>query len=319
MKENKDNQGNDIKKAALTNVYKYSKPVDESVGYLNENDNIPTPQPTILPPPQPYMIPPMPLMHPTQFQQVEQPPIKTVIMKSKPKRIIIHNGEYDDNNDDDGNQQRRIVVQGSDDDLLNQTRIIKMRREPSQKQIVQVVQREPSPKQQIVRVVEREPSSRQIVQVVRRDSPKHVITEQNQNSQIVVIKKQNKQPFSLQAVAQNLIKKVRGKRNETVKVVNRPSNYIIEDDSPKNQVSYVIEKQTRAMDVRSPSHIPVIAIEPHNERIQTPKVIKISRNEMVARRTPASTSNSRAQLIESSDKRPVILNKNYGENLNAFQ
>jgi hypothetical protein len=39
---------------------------------------------------------------------------------------------------------------------------------------------------------------------------------------------------------------------------------------------------------------------------------------MVSSRTPIS-SNSRTQLIEtSSDKRPVILNKNFGENLNAF-
>ena len=294
LKENKDKHGNDIKKAGLTNVYKYSKPEEENVGYLNENENIPTPQPTL--PPQQFIMPPMAPF--PQFQQIEAPPppVKTVIMKSKPKKIIIRRNHNDDE-DDDG--QGRIIVRrnhNDDEDDDGQGRII-VRREPSQKQIVKVIERGPS-QEQIVQVVKREPS-RQMFQVVQEE----------EKPQVVYIKQKKKEPFSLKMMAQNLVKRVKGVRQEEVQVVKRPSNYIVEERQPT----------MREFDIRSPSHIQAIAIEPEYEAARTPKIIKISRNEMVSSRTPIS-SNSRTQLIETSnDKRPVILNRNFGENLNAFK
>jgi hypothetical protein len=291
MKENKDPHGNDVKKAGLSNIYKYSKPVDETVGYLNENENIQTPQPTL----QPHQFIMPPIQPFPQFQQIEPPtpqqPIKTVIMKSKPKKIIIRrsrSGVVED--DEDGPE--RVVIRREPSDSNISRRVVKVHREPSQKQRVQVVEREQSP-QQIVQMVKREPS-RQVVHVVQEENP-----------EVVYVQQKKKDPFSLKVMAKNLIKKVRGTPHE---VIRRPSNYIVEKQEPT----------MREIEIRSPSHIQAIAIEPQREIIKTPRIIKISRNEMVSSRTPIS-SNSRTQLIEtSSDKRPVILNKNFGENLNAF-
>ncbi len=294
MKENKDPHGNDIKKAGLTNVYKYSKPADETVGYLNENENIQTPQPTLQP--HQFIMPPVQPL--PQFQQIEPPPppqqpVRTVIMKSKPKKIIIRRSRSGVVEDDEDGPERVVIRRELSDSNISR-RMVKVHREPSQKQIVQVVEREQSP-QQIVQMVKREPS-RQVVHVVQEENP-----------EVVYVQQKKKEPFSLKVMAKNLIKKVRGTPQE-VQIVNRPSNYVVEKQEPS----------MREIEIRSPSHIQAIAIEPHREIIKTPKIIKISRNEMVSSRTPVS-STSRTQLIEtSSDKRPVILNKNFGENLNAF-
>jgi hypothetical protein len=237
---NKDSNGNDIKKAGLTKIYKYSKPnaTDNNPVYL-PNDNDPTPQPTMIQNTMPV----------TAYQHM-LPPIQTF-------------------------------------EPAVRTMIIKQRRQP-QLQLQQ-------PHRQ----------SRQIVTVRRDQGSDEEFPELDQNRQqkFIMVQKPKK---NKSMVLKNIIRKVKAGSQRTVDVVPSVGNYIIEDSGYGNF--------TEIRDVRSPSHVPIIEIEPHN----APKVIKISRNEIVASRTPTQ-SNSRTQLIQSSlDKKPVILTRNIGENLNAF-
>ena len=140
-----------------------------------------------------------------------------------------------------------------------------------------------------------------------------LIEEQAPKTRYIIEEKQPKTNYVIEEQAPNT--------NYIIEEQAPKTNYIIEEkQSPKTH--YIIEKRapTVIRDVASPSHIPLIEIKPpHPQLSDEPKVIKLSRNEIVSSRTPVSSTNSRAQLIRSSsDKKPVILNKNFGENLNAF-
>ena len=115
LKENKDNRGNDIKKAGLTNVYKYSKQSDENnnADYL-VNESGPTPQPTIgnVFPQQFFMSPPV-IPPQSIVQRVQTPPVQTVVVRKKqPTKIVIRRDANDHSDDDiDSHQPQVIAVQ----------------------------------------------------------------------------------------------------------------------------------------------------------------------------------------------------------------